>query len=579
MRWFKGITFKLFLVCFIFVLGSVSLVGVMSYRYIDNEIRNSQLEYANQMLSKLEQFWDLYYLLLQSNLNSLASSSPMWNGDLAIAQSQLIRTYEDNLAYFSNVYLINPDLSIVGGNPVTKVLDEPREERAALFHKALEGGLGGVILSEPYRSTYSGWTVTAAKSVPWAAHPLVVAIDLSLSGIEDRMLKISSSNDYQLGVMAPSGLRVALSYRVRSLIREQEHQLSVGRLSSSSMTIPKDETLTTEADDGAPLILIKKLMVKFGWTVFAVLDESRLDRSLREMQFYFGGLLAVGVALSLTVSIIITRYIRKPVFYLIHKMRLVREGNLEVRVAGRRDDEFGELASSFDDTLEQIRKLIRDLNTSEALKRKLEIQVLQSQINPHFLYNTLGAVSNLVDLGRYDKVDPLISSLISILEYGIADGSKLVSLQEELANVEHYMRIQNIRYQKNFHLAIDMPDILPEVRLPRMILQPIVENSLFHGYRGGLLQGDIRILVSHSNGLLSIEIADTGVGMDEAKCLNILAVQEIGEFPSNRRRIGLYNIHKRLQLNYGEDYGIRLISKPGAGTTVRIELPEGGSST
>lgn len=135
--------------------------------------------------------------------------------------------------------------------------------------------------------------------------------------------------------------------------------------------------------------------------------------------------------------------------------------------------------------LQQIVELIRRAELHNELERKLEIQVLQSQINPHFLYNTLGSISNVIRLGQIEKVDVVIGSLISILEYGIADASEKVSLRQELQNVADYIAIQNIRYNRHFHLIENIEDGLMEFPVFRMLLQPIVENSIFHGYNGG----------------------------------------------------------------------------------------------
>jgi two-component system sensor histidine kinase YesM len=575
MKWMKGISLKLFAVCFVFVLGSVSLVSTLSYRYIYNEIQDSQLEYSNQLLSKVEQFLDLYALLLQNTLTGIANTAVVWEGDLHVAQNQMERTFQDNIAYFSNVFLIKPDLSIVGGNPITKVFNEPQPEREAIYKAALSGQ---IVVTEPYNSKYSGWTVTMAKAIPGndADRPLVIAVDLNLGAMENRLLKISPNNEVLVGIITSSGLKVARSLRTSPDMVETDLSLTVGRLTLKEMTGAKDEVLFTEGANGTPLVVMKKRMTKFDWTIFAVLDQSKLKLSFQRLQAYFIGLLLIGFVLSLIVAVFITRFIRRPVYYLIHKMRQVREGDLQIRVANRREDEFGELAVSFDEMLAQIRQLILNLNTSEQMKRRLEIQVLQSQINPHFLYNTLGSICNVVHLEQYEEVDAIVAALIAILEYGIGDSSRHVSLHEEIANAEHYMYIQNIRYARRFRLEVNVPPDLLQMKLPRMILQPIVENSLFHGYRGGQLEGDVHVSAFRQHPYIYIEITDHGAGMDEETAARVLLSQEPSDPSSDRRRIGLFNIHKRLQLYYGDEYGIQIMSGPGSGTSIRIRFPDEG---
>jgi two-component system sensor histidine kinase YesM len=212
------------------------------------------------------------------------------------------------------------------------------------------------------------------------------------------------------------------------------------------------------------------------------------------------------------------------------------------------------------------------LNINKELQRKLEIQMLQSQINPHFLYNTLGSISNVVHLGQLDKVDPVIRSLIAILEYGIKDSSEKVTLRDELRNVRDYLQIQNIRYNKQFEWVEAIGPEHGNYPVFRMMLQPIVENSIFHGYEGGTISGPIYLATYEENRRFIVEVRDAGVGMPQPIVDRLLTAQSDESRPG-RKRIGLYNIHARIRLQYGEPYGIRVSSTEGAGTTVRLELP------
>nr|WP_285891319.1 sensor histidine kinase [Paenibacillus pasadenensis] len=274
--------------------------------------------------------------------------------------------------------------------------------------------------------------------------------------------------------------------------------------------------------------------------------------------------------------------IRTPVNYLIRKISLVQQGDLNVIISGSRKDEFGKLALTFDEMLGQIRTLIEHVNVGERKKKEMEIQVLQSQINPHFLYNTLGSISNVVAFGRYHEVDNIIEALISILEYGITDFSDRVSLEQELRNVRDYVYIQTIRYDCQFDLMEDIDPVMRELPVLRMALQPIVENSIFHGYAGGRKSGSIRITAQRRGGKLEIAVADSGAGMSEEQASKLLEPGPAENNWDRRKRIGLYNIHQRIRLNYGEAYGLSIRSEPGRGTTVTLAFPdepaqEGGS--
>lgn len=154
-------------------------------------------------------------------------------------------------------------------------------------------------------------------------------------------------------------------------------------------------------------------------------------------------------------------------------MKQVEQGILTTTITINRNDEFGDLSRAFDRMLQQIVELIRRAELHNELERKLEIQVLQSQINPHFLYNTLGSISNVIRLGQIEKVDVVIGSLISLLEYGIDDASEKVSLRQELRNVADYIEIQNIRYNRNFNLIENIEAGLMDFQFSECCCSPL----------------------------------------------------------------------------------------------------------
>lgn len=299
-----------------------------------------------------------------------------------------------------------------------------------------------------------------------------------------------------------------------------------------------------------------------------------MKAALSRLETYYIELLAAGFLLSLFVSFFIAKYIRNPLYALKTKMKRVEQGSLTTTISINRNDEFGDLSRAFDRMLQQIVELIRGAELHNELERKLEIQVLQSQINPHFLYNTLGSISNVIRLGQIEKVDVVIESLISILEYGIADASEKVSLRQELQNVSDYIAIQNIRYNRNFHLIENIEAGLIDFPVFRMLLQPLVENSIFHGYNGGGIEGSITIHAYREGGNVIIEVVDQGEGIPTDKIKHIL-ISEPGDVELKRKRIGLNNIHDRIRLHYGEQFGLQIISIPKEITRVRALFPAG----
>jgi two-component system, sensor histidine kinase YesM len=351
-----------------------------------------------------------------------------------------------------------------------------------------------------------------------------------------------------------------------------EHTFSIGDMSGGQILDTNGSSLQIRNREGKPVSILKQPTEKFSWFILSINDESRLKAALARLQKYYVGLLLAGLLLSLFISYFIAKYIRNPLYYLKTKMNLVEQGDLGVTISINRDDEFGDLSRAFDRMLQQIVDLIRRSEIHNELRRKLEIQVLQSQINPHFLYNTLGSISNVTRLGQLDKVDVVIGSLISLLEYGISDASEKVALRYELQNVSDYIAIQNIRYNRNFQLIEKIEEGLMDFPVFRMLLQPLVENSIFHGYSGGQIEGPIEIRAYREESCIVIEVSDRGEGIPEEK-LGQLLKPVPKDLEAKRKRIGMNNIHERIRLHYGEQYGLQIISTPGVETRVRAIFP------
>ncbi|MEK4237118.1 sensor histidine kinase [Paenibacillus sp. FSL H7-0714] len=567
---FKGIAFKLFMICFVCALSGVILIGELSYRYIRHQVHANNEYYIEQMMYKVDQYLSLTFTSLQTIIFAVETSGLSTN-----TIQQLTKLYELNMEYVKNVYIIKPDLSILSGRMLNRVFDEPLPERAVIYNNALTNPVT-TLVNGPYSSTYSGWTVTITRLLPGSNPPLVIALDLDLQSSENTLLELNKKELLNLALLDNDGKIVAGFPESKGKLQVDEHTFSVSNLTGKRIMEITDPKLTVGS--GSDEVNISKLSASdFNWTIVSINDYSRIQESLTRLQEYYFSVLGIGIVISLVSALLITRFIRKPLGYLTHKMNAVKKGNLNVVVSYKKEDEFGELAQSFDDMLKRIMELMNQLDVNKENQRRLEIQMLQSQMNPHFLYNTLGSISNVVKLGKLDNVDPVIQSLISIMEYGLSDASLQVPLMEELNNVRDYIRIQSIRYNKEFPIIEEVEEGLHTYLTFRMLLQPLVENCLFHGYNGGRVAGTIYIRAYRLDDKVCIEVADRGIGMTD----EIRDVVLSGQMPSRtsgdnirgRQRIGMRNIHERIRLYYGEPYGLTIGSEPGNGTSVKIQLP------
>ena len=250
-------------------------------------------------------------------------------------------------------------------------------------------------------------------------------------------------------------------------------------------------------------------------------------------------------------------------------IKSVQEGNLETKLNIETEDEFAIIAEAYNDMLKDIKKLIEENKQEVALRMKSEIKELESQFNPHFLYNTLETIRVMIKLDK-EVAGRVIVNLSTLLRYGVNNTLNKVMLRDDIEYIKSYLEILKLRFEDNFHFEIKIQEEALDVNVPKLILQPIIENSIKYGFEK-MQRLEIKITSKIYQDKLEIKIIDNGIGinLERMKDINDL----LNKNYNNTENIGLYNVHKRIKLLYGEDYGLRIESKEDIGTTVRILLP------
>lgn len=293
------------------------------------------------------------------------------------------------------------------------------------------------------------------------------------------------------------------------------------------------------------------------------------------------GLMFVGISIVISLAIIITfsnRYSSKLNAFqrLMHRTAAGDFENLEV-IDGF--DEINELYRDLNTMIESIQHLISTVYEEQVQREMLysrqkdvEFKMLASQINPHFLYNTLETIRMKARCSNEIEIEELVKMLAKIMRRNIQVGDKLVTLKSELELVEYYLRIQQYRFGERISYDIDVKCNIEFLKIMPLIIQPIVENAFIHGLETKEGKGEIRIVVNLTDRLL-IDVIDNGMGMSKAKLKEIN--ESLNDFSKlDRSHIGLNNVNQRIKLLYGDEYGLYIDSVAGEGTSVRIELPE-----
>lgn len=284
----------------------------------------------------------------------------------------------------------------------------------------------------------------------------------------------------------------------------------------------------------------------------------------------------VGVVSTLGIAgviVLLVYTMARPIKRLSKAMGQVQKGDFTVRVPNKRKDEIGELTESFNYMLEEINTLIKQVYQEKIAQKNAEVQALQAQINPHFLYNTLDSVNwMLIDREEYDISD-IILSLAGLMRYSIEDENAFVPLEKEVGYVLCYLKIQKNRLEERLEYSVETEESLEAERVPKLILQPIVENAITHGIEPRNRKGRIRIILKDLGDEMLISVEDNGIGMTQ-KQLNHLREEVPDIEKEGHTGIGVRNVDRRIRLHYGEAYGIFIESTYGEGTIVSLRIPK-----
>lgn len=315
-------------------------------------------------------------------------------------------------------------------------------------------------------------------------------------------------------------------------------------------------------------------------TTIGVFSTNESVMEARQINFYVITFLFIVCAFGIGASYYLSYSMSRPINQLNAFMNQVESGDLSIRYKGDRADEIGMLGRSFNKMLEQISKLISLIEIQERQKRDAELQTLQSQIKPHFLYNTLDTINWMARKKEALDVAEVVESLSQLFRIGISKGNDMIPLEKEIEHIYSYLKIQKARYKDKLNYSISIDSKLSNLSVVKLILQPIVENAIYHGIKERRGPGHISIIGEESNGNLVLHVKDDGVGIPEERLAilnenlstNFDSLEETKRMTTNIG-YGVMNVQARIKLTYGEPYGINIDSIRGKGTTVKILLP------
>ncbi|MFS0723150.1 cache domain-containing sensor histidine kinase [Paenibacillus sp. 1P07SE] len=343
------------------------------------------------------------------------------------------------------------------------------------------------------------------------------------------------------------------------------------KMTSITLPDPDESQLSFILGKGRDKLLVSTQRFEpLSWTIISVIPLEVITAENKEINQFIirTGILCLVVALG--ISFFLSRSITKPLLILASTMRKIRNGQMNVRSAYKSTDEIGHLSDGFNSLMDRIEALVTKIAEEERTKGEIEFKLLQSQVKPHFLYNTVETIISLIKLNMKTEAIAVAKYMADFYNISLSRGNDVISIREEMKLTESYLEIQKLRYVEYMDYSMTIDEEIMRYATPKLMLQPLVENAIYHGLKWKKEKGQLRITGTLQEGQIIIEVLDNGVGMNPQQIEHLLqpAVED-----KKQASFGARSVNRRIKMLYGDFYGLEVDSVSGSFTKVTIRLP------
>jgi len=498
------------------------------------------------------------------------------NADLSSESvgSELTLLYDNNKDNVDNIALFSEDGMLVEAVPAARLKPNLDVTGEPWFRDALEKtenqhfSLPHVQYIFDNNENQYRWVISLSRAVELTSGTStaqgILLVDISYSSLEQLFDGVTAGKGGYVYLISSDG---ELLYHPKMQLidsgRMQENNVAAGGY--------KDGNHMEEFDGSSRFVTIKSIGYT-GWKVVGVTPENVVTLNTIKTRLFIVFIIALILFILALINSYISSRITNPIKELEKSVGILEEGNLDVPVYAGGSYEIQHLGKSIGDMAAQIRLLMKDIVTEHEAKRKQEFDTLQSQINPHFLYNTLDIIVWMIENEQKAEAVKAVTALARFFRISLSKGKSIITVRDELEHVRNYLMIQHMRFKNKFTYEIQAEDGVLELASLKLMLQPLVENAIYHGMEFMDGDGEILLKVWKEEGDLYFSVIDNGLGMTEEQVGNLFT----GASHVDSKRgsgIGVKNVNERIKLYFGEKYGLSIESEPDEGTTVKIHLP------
>lgn len=536
-------------------------------------LQNSVYSYLNNMESNLIKIYEEDEFV--DALNKGTDISDLQGSFLSLARDFTLSAFETTEGVRA-VYLYNADHQVISAyrryvtpkhNYPTDLYSDP-QYNGDTIRDYIESSETGMVISS-YYNTHREKNIIHLVMKIFAGYQYDRAVGYIVCDVDSdtiaALMKKCIADPTQFVWLQPSGDRVALSIGQLSEDQQADFQQISGENAGNASA--------RELEDLADTELFQVSQTRYDLTAYSLMSRE----ILRQNQAALSVNLATIAALMLLVAVVLTsavvRSMTQPLDKLTRTIDRIKAGQTQLRVEVDRNDELGMLSRNVNEMLDNLEDFRMKEQEHIRLLDQAEYRALQAQINPHFLYNTLETMAGIAEMEECPQVSQLSYSLSRIFRYSLNTKEGLSTVAKEIEHLKNYTYIMSERMHDNVQYVYDIDPGAEYAPIPRLSLQPLVENALNHGLKNRAGEKKVRISAKLLGEELLVSVEDNGVGMD-AEAINRSLSQEDLHRAATGTSIGLHNINARLKLLYGEQYGLRVESQPGRGTRVRMTIPQ-----
>jgi len=573
-----SISIKIMVFFITLILIPIACIELMQHFFISENTENLLIDNTKQLIFQAEMNVDFYIKDLEDLSFIIANDEDVLefidiNNKMIDSETieknilNLQRTIQTTRPEIAGIMIVNTNDEYISGSMYKTARDpfynddwynialaNPQE-----YH-LLDSAMGRNI------STFSMYSedevitfVKAIKNEKSNEYTGIILIDMYLSVFEDIVNDIKPSN---------KGF-IYMAYESGDIVFTPINKVAY-RISSEIFNNDSDDIYVT-INGKSYKVLYRKSDIT-SWYTVGVFETEAIYAMIIELRNYIILLTIILFGLALSFVWLIGKLFINPLIHLKNLMKKAEDGNMSVRYISDSNDEIGQLGISFNRMISEIQKLLDIVEKEHEQKIDAELRVLQAQIKPHFLYNTLDTIRWMAVEHDATNIADVIKSLTNLFRIGLSKGKDIISLNKEIEHVKSYLAIQKVRYEDEINYEIKVDKTISNYKVLKLILQPLVENAIYHGIKETDTQGLISIRCEIEDGFIRLIVEDNGIGIDKEKLDAINKDLKSGH-GDHEIGYGLFNINKRIQLHFGEKYGIQIMSVVDKGTKIFITHP------